>query len=326
GWYNGHPDHQDAPVDLGGDRVVVVGNGNVALDVARVLTADPEMLATTDIADLPLATLRGSRVSEVVVLGRRGPSEAAFTMPELIGLAGLSDIDVVVETGGAELDRTTPKGRLLAELAARPLRDGSKRIVLRFCTAPVRILGEEAVTGLVVEKTRLEVVDGRTVAIPTGETEVLAAQMVLRSVGYRGTALPGLPFDDATGTVPNEAGRVRPGVYVAGWIKRGPTGFIGTNKSCSEETVASFLDDLAAGVLPATAGSRAELDAWLDATLPASLDLDDWRAIDAAERSRGTVLGRPRVKVLDPGEMLQIARAARGASRRSGWGALRLGL
>jgi ferredoxin--NADP+ reductase len=262
----------------------------------------------------------------VVVLGRRGPSEAAFTVPELIGLAGLSEIDVVVETGGAELDRTTPKGRLLAELAARPLRDGHKRIVLRFCTAPVQILGEGAVAGLVVESTRLEDVDGRMTAVRTGETEVLEAQMVLRSVGYRGTALPGLPFDETTATVPNGAGRVRPGVYVAGWIKRGPNGFIGTNKSCSEETVASFLDDLAAGVLPEPSGSRAELDAWLDTTLPASLGLEDWRAIDAAERSRGTVLGRPRVKVLDPAEMLQIARAARGGRRRSGWGALRSGL
>lgn len=307
GWYNGHPDHQDTPVDLGGDRVVIVGNGNVALDVARVLTADPDALAATDIADLPLATLRGSRVREVVVLGRRGPAQAAFTMPELVGLAGLDDIDVVVETGGAALDPSTPKGRLLAELAARPVHGDRRRITLRFCAAPLRILGTGAVTGLQIERTRLTTVDGRTVAVGTGETEILDARMVLRSVGYRGTALAGLPFDDATGTVPNEAGRVRPGVYVAGWIKRGANGFIGTNKSCSEESVASFLDDLAAGVLDEPAGDRAAVDRWLAEAAPAQVGLVGWRALDAEERRRGAVQGRPRVKFLDSDEMLRVA-------------------
>lgn len=316
GWYNGHPDHQDAAVDLGGERVVIVGNGNVALDVARVLTADPDSLAATDIADLPLATLRGSRVEEVVVLGRRGPADAAFTLPELIGLAGLPGIDVLVETGGAELDLTTPKGRLLAEIAARPRRSGRRRIVLRFCATPLRVVGTNAVTGLLVERTRTEVVDGRTVAVGTGETEILDAQMVLRSVGYRGTALPGLPFDDATGTVPNDRGRVEPGVYVAGWIKRGPNGFIGTNKSCSEETVDTFLDDLAAGTLAVSGDTRAEVDAWLDAAVPWSIDLLGWQTLDAEERRRGAEQGRPRAKLLDVAEMMQVAGAARGGRRR----------
>ncbi|RNL64147.1 4Fe-4S ferredoxin [Nocardioides marmoriginsengisoli] len=320
GWYNGHPDHQDAPVDLGGERVVIVGNGNVALDVARVLTADPDALASTDIADLPLATLRGSHVTEVVVLGRRGPSEAAFTMPELVGLAGLADVDVVVDTGGADLDRTTAKGRLLSELAARPQRPDARRIVLRFCAAPLRVLGDEAVTGIEVERTRLETIDGRVVASGTGETEVIEARMVLRSVGYRGRPVAGLPFDEATGTVPNDEGRVVPGVYVAGWIKRGPNGFIGTNKSCSERTVESFLDDLAAGALATPQGSRREVDAWLDAVAPDQVDLEGWRRLDADERSRGTAAGRPRVKLLDAAEMVRIAKA--GTRRRS----YRLGL
>ncbi len=259
GWYNGHPDHQDAPIDLGGERVVVVGNGNVALDVARILTADPDSLAATDIADLPLATLRGSRVREVVVLGRRGPAEAAFTVPELVGLAGLTEVDVVVETGGVPLDTATAKGRLLAEIAARPTSADRRRIVLRFCSAPVRVLGSEAVTGIEVERTALTTVGGRVVATGTGETEVLEAALVLRAVGYRGLPVPGLPFDETTATVPNDRGRVEPGLYVAGWVKRGPTGFIGTNKACSEETVASFLDDLAAGLVPAPDGDRAEM-------------------------------------------------------------------
>jgi ferredoxin--NADP+ reductase len=315
GWYNGHPDHADVSVDLGGDRVVVIGNGNVALDVARMLTADPEQLAGTDIADLPLAALRGSRVREVVVLGRRGPAEAAFTLPELVGLAGLADIDVVVETGGAELDPRTAKGRLLVELAARPERPDARRIVLRFCTAPRRLLGDEAVTGIEVERTRLETVDGRVVAVGTGETEVIEAQLVLRSVGYHGRPVPGLPYDEFAGVVTNERGRVRPGVYVAGWIKRGPNGFIGTNKSCSEETVAAFLDDLAAGALPATRGTRAEIDDWLELKLPAQIGLEGWRAIDAEERRQGMVRGRPRVK-LDPAEQSALAQLPPDPRRR----------
>jgi ferredoxin--NADP+ reductase len=315
GWYNGYPDHEDAFVDLGGERVVIVGNGNVALDVARVLTADPASLASTDIADLPLATLRGSRVQEVVVLGRRGPAEAAFTLPELVGLAGLRDVDVVVDDAGVGFDLTTAKGRMLAELAARPSTAGRRRIVLRFCTVPVRILGSESVSGVVLGRTRLEEVEGRVVAVRTGETEVLEAQMVLRSVGYRGEAVPGLPFDDATGTVPNTAGRVEPGLYVAGWIKRGPTGFIGTNKSCSEETVGALFDDLAAGLLTEPDADADELERWLAERAPGQVDLAGWQAIDAEECRRGAEQGRPRVKVLDVAEMRAIASAGRPRTR-----------
>jgi len=315
GWYNGHPDHQDAFVDLRGERVVIVGNGNVALDVARVLTADPATLAGTDIADLPLATLRGSRLDEVVVLGRRGPADAAFTLPELVGLAGLTDVDVVVDDGGAGFDLTSAKGRMLAELAARPTTPGRRRIVLRFCVSPVHVLGTESVTGIELERARLEVVDGRTVAVGTGETEILETQMVLRSVGYRGVPVPGLPFDDASGTVPNVAGRVEPGLYVAGWIKRGPTGFIGTNKSCSEETVAALFDDLSAGLLTEPDSDADELERWLVERVPAHIGLHGWQALDAEERRRGAEQGRPRVKVLDVEEMRSVATAGRPRSR-----------
>jgi ferredoxin--NADP+ reductase len=317
GWYNGHPDHQDAFVDLGGERVVIVGNGNVALDVARVLTADPAALAGTDIADLPLATLRGSRVEEVLVLGRRGPAEAAFTLPELVGLAGLTDVEVVIDDAGAGFDLTTAKGRMLAEIAARPSVPGRRRIVLRFCTTPVRILGEESVTAVELERTRLEVIGGRTVAVGTGETEMIETQMVLRSVGYRGLPVAGLPFDEETATVPNTEGRVEPGCYVAGWIKRGPTGFIGTNKSCSEETVGAFLSDLSAGLLTEPDTDRAELERWLAERVPNHIGLAGWQALDAEERRRGVEGGRPRVKVLDLEEMRSIAKAVPARSRRS---------
>ncbi|MGN6780235.1 MAG: FAD-dependent oxidoreductase, partial [Marmoricola sp.] len=306
GWYNGHPDHQDAYVDLGGERVVIVGNGNVALDVARILTADPEVLARTDIADPALAALRGSAVREVVVLGRRGPGQAAFTMPELIGLAALDHVDLVVDTGGEPITDADPKSRLLAEIAARPRRTGRRRIVLRFHTAPVRILGHGAVEGLEMERTRT--VDG--VAVGTGEREVLDASMVLRSVGYRGVALPGLPFDEATGTVPHDGGRVEPGVYVAGWIKRGPNGFLGTNKSCAEESVAALLADLDAGLLDAPSGDRAAFRALLAERQPDLVDAAGWRAIDAAERADGARTGRPRVKLTDTAALVEAARCS----------------
>jgi len=250
GWYNGHPDHTDAYVDLGAERIAIVGTGNVALDVARILTADPDALEGTEMADGALATLRGSRVREVVLLGRRGPEQAAFTLPELIGLAGLTDVDVLVDNGGELILPDTPRTALLAELARRRPRPGRRRIVLRFRTAPVRVLGNDAVTGLEVTRTELRPdADGVLRARPTGEHEVLDVGMVLRSVGYRGRPVPGLPFDETTATVPNDHGRVAPGVYVTGWIKRGPTGFIGTNKSCAEETVEALLADAASGLL-----------------------------------------------------------------------------
>jgi ferredoxin--NADP+ reductase len=249
GWYNGHPDHTGLTPDLAGERVVVVGNGNVALDVARIMTADPASLAGTEIAPAALEALLSSAVQEVVVLGRRGPAEAAFTMPELIGLAGLTDVDVLVHGGPSALDGlpSTPKLDLLRAIAAREPGDPSRRrIVLRFHTAPVAVLGDGHVTGLEVARTELTTgPDGVRRAELTTDREVIPASMVLRSVGYRGRALPGLPFDEVTGTIPNVDGRVEPGVYVAGWIKRGPTGFLGTNKTCAEQTVDSLLADVA---------------------------------------------------------------------------------
>ncbi|MFT4187892.1 MAG: FAD-dependent oxidoreductase [Aeromicrobium sp.] len=247
GWYNGHPDHVGLPVDLSHERVVVVGNGNVALDVARILTADPETLASTSLDRAALTALRDSQVREVVVLGRRGPLDAAFTLPELLGLAALEDVDVLVDAAGLDIDESTQKGRVLAELAAREPREGRRRIVLRFGAAPRAILGAERVEAVEVER-RVPTADGWSA---TGEVERIACGMVLRSIGYRGLPIDGLPFDEATGTVPHERGRVRPGHYVVGWIKRGPTGFLGTNKSCAQETVETLIGDLIAASTPA---------------------------------------------------------------------------
>jgi ferredoxin/flavodoxin---NADP+ reductase len=284
GWYNGHPDKQDMRVPLDHERAVVIGSGNVALDAARILTDDPAKLAATDIAAMPWATLSRSRVREVVVLGRRGPADAAFTVPELVGLAGLEDLNVVVNTGGEPITGDTPKLRLLAELAARPRIEGRRTLVLRFRTSPARIVGERCVTGL-------EVVRG-------GETETIECGLVLRAIGYRDAAIP------------HDRGRVRPGVYVAGWAKRGPTGFIGTNKTCAQETVARILDDIDADALPAPTRDRHDLAATLEARGVAPIDRSGWQAIDREERRRGLQRGRPRLKLVDPDELRRVAREA----------------
>ncbi|MFC4852210.1 FAD-dependent oxidoreductase [Actinophytocola glycyrrhizae] len=244
GWYNGHPDVPADAVDLSAERVVVVGNGNVAVDVARVLTAAPATLAGTSIAPHALAALRSSKVREVVLLGRRGPEDAAYTMPELLALTGQDEVGLVVDAHDPRttdaIDAAGPAGKaaLLRDVRreavdwSTPPRHERRRIVLRFHSAPLRIVGDREVRGLLVS-------DG--VEITTGQ--------VVRSVGHRGVPLPGLPFDQATGTIPNTGGRVRAGTYVVGWVKRGPTGGIGANKACAAETVGALLDDAAAGVL-----------------------------------------------------------------------------
>jgi ferredoxin--NADP+ reductase len=333
GWYNGRPDCQDLVVPLDHERAVVVGTGNVALDVARLLTIDPAELATTSIARLPETALGRSVVREVVVLGRRGPEHASFTMPELLGLRGLvarGALRVVVDAGGRELDLTDPRSAMLAEIArlsghrgdgfeAHSVRtsttkgtvrtstskgtvrtstsEGAVRtstskgavrtLVLRFWTTAERLVGEDRVTGLEVRR--------------GNATEVVRAGLVVASVGFRGAPVPGLPFDEATGTVPHQGGRVEPGTYVVGWIKRGPRGFIGTNKSCAAETVESLLDDLDAG-LPAPAA--------VPGPLPGAIGLTGWRAIDAEERRRGNAQGRTRSTIVDLDELRWVAEEA----------------
>lgn len=306
GWYNGHPDKQDLAVDLSGERVVVVGNGNVALDVARILTTDPDQLACTDIARLPLAALEGSAVREVVVLGRRGPDQAAFTLPELVGLSSLTGVNVVVDTGGAPIEGDDARSRILAELAARVPVPGRRTIRLRFLASPVRILGTERVDAVDLARNELVADEAGVLrAEPTGEHETIPAGFVLRSVGYHGRPVADLPYDPVAGTVPSSRGRVRPGVYVAGWVKRGPTGFIGTNKSCAQETVERLLDDLDADLLDVTRGD--DLERLLRERGVRVVDHDGWRAIDREERRRGEARNRVRSKIVDIDELLRVA-------------------
>ncbi len=288
----------------------MIGNGNVAIDCARMLALTPEELAPTDTTDEAIEAICGAGVEEIVMLGRRGPVQAAFTPPELKELGELAGADVIVDPADLSLDaasadaleldreRARRNYELLGEFAERPPAGKPRRIVLRFLASPVAILGTDRVEAVEVVRNELVVEDGRIVARSTGETEVIPAGLVLRSVGYKGVGLPGVPFDERSGTIPNGGGRVEgaPRTYVAGWIKRGPSGVIGTNKKDASETVELLLDDARAGLLERSAGDAA-LEDLLDERGVKVVDYAGWHAIDAAERSAGEPLGRPRVKL-----------------------------
>jgi ferredoxin--NADP+ reductase len=330
-WYNGHPDYAGAEFDLSHERAVVVGNGNVAMDVARMLALTQEELATTDTADHAIEALGRSNVREIVVLGRRGPAQAAFTNPEVKELGEMVDADCIVDPAEVELDPTSAayleseasdkthrvNVDILREFASRqPESLGKrKRIVLRFLCSPVEIQGEGKVERVVIGRNRLEAEhDGRIRAVDTGERETIEAGLLLRSVGYKGVPLENLPFDEGRGTIPNENGRVldpetggqMAGHYVVGWIKRGPSGVIGTNKKDAQDTVASVLEDLDAGRIPQreARGDVTDLLAERDVEF---VSFAGWQAIDRAEVSRGEPQGRPRVKFTSVAEMLEVA-------------------
>jgi ferredoxin--NADP+ reductase len=330
-WYNGHPHYADHAFDLNGGRAVVVGNGNVAIDVARMLVLDPTELAPTDTADHALQAFGMAGVTEVVLLGRRGPAEAAFTNPELRELGELERADVIVDPAqleGVEVpeDAEATKRRnveILRDYAQRTPSGKSHRLELRFLRSPVEILGEGEdgpVTGVRVGINRLVAGDdGRVRAEPTGETEDIACGLVLRSIGYRGTPLAGIPFDERRGLIRNEAGRVITddgvcrGEYVVGWIKRGPTGVIGTNKKDAADTVAKILQDAEAGALSGPDPALADGDAvaaWLTERVPEHVTWSGWEMIDAYEAKLGEPMGRPRVKLVHLAELLEASRGA----------------
>src|SRR5688572_873000 len=309
-WYNGHPDFQDLSFDLSGERAVVIGNGNVALDVARMLALTPEELAPTDTTDSAIQAINESGIREILVVGRRGPVQASWTPVEVGELGELAGADVLVEPADLELDPASE-----AELAAAAptvrrkidhLRDYATRkptgkpraIRLRFFSSPVAILGDERVEA--IELVRNELVEGR--AVPTEEREKIECGVVFRSVGYHGVALPGIPFDERSGTIPNEGGRVEPGLYCAGWIKRGPSGVIGTNKKDATETVALLLEDAREGRLPQC--SDGALEELLEERGVEAVVYQGWELIDAAERAAGEPHGRPRIKLATWEELL----------------------
>lgn len=328
-WYNGHPDFSNCQFDLTQERVAVVGVGNVAIDVARILSLSPEELARTDIADYALDALRQSRVKEVYLLGRRGPAQAAFTNPEIKELGELEDADVLVRPEEAVLDPLSQaevdsskdpalrkKVEILQGYSHNQPTGKTRKLYVRFLVSPVELIGnaEGQVVRMRLVRNVLYKTDAGTLSPKaTDQFEELPVGLVFRSVGYRGVALPGVPFQDRWGVILNDKGRVMDpetkqpirGEYVTGWIKRGPSGVIGTNKPDSVETVNMLLEDLGKGTLldPAEPGP-ASVQALVKERQPEYCSFEDWLKLDRMEVARGQPQGRPRVKFTSVKEML----------------------
>ena len=324
-WYNGHPDYTDLSFDLSTERVAVIGVGNVAIDVVRILACTAAELEATDIAPHALEALRGSRVREIFMIGRRGPVQAAFTNPELRELGELADADVIVQPDEIVLDPASEAALAAAEdrtaernmeglraYAAKSPEGKGRTIHLRFLCSPTEITGSGHVERMVIGRNRLVPQKGGYLqAEPTGERETLDVGLVFRSVGYLGTGVPGLPLDARKGIIPNDHGRVLEdgapvaGEYVAGWIKRGPSGVIGTNKPDAVETSDLLLEDFKAGKLAAPAEpARAAVDRCLSERGIRVVTWADWQRLDKMELARGAALKRPRVKFTRVAEML----------------------
>lgn len=326
-WYNGHPDFRHCQFDLSCERAAVVGVGNVAVDVARILCSTPEELAKTDIADYALEALTRSKIREVMILGRRGPLQAAFTNPELKELGELEGSDFQVVPDEIELDAysraalerepdkaVTKRLDILKNVATVQERTKPKLLKLRFLVSPLELLGDSAgrVRAMRIGKNRLT---ESLQAEATGEVEEVEMGLVFRSVGYKGSPLTGLPFDDKKGVIPNQAGRILDelgapivGLYTAGWIKRGPSGVIGTNKPCAKESAAHILTDLRDGKLPPPQDT--DLGSVLTSKGVRHVGYAEWKTIDNHEKERGQALGRPRLKLTSVEEMISVLESA----------------
>jgi ferredoxin--NADP+ reductase len=330
-WYNGHPEYRDRHFDLSAEVVAIVGQGNVAADVTRILAKSADELRNTDIAEHALDALARSRVREIHVIGRRGPAQAKFTNKELKELGELQNCEAQVDAGGLELNaesRTELEARanfistknveLLRDIASRARGSKPRRLIFHFLKSPARLDGTGRLQRLVLERNRLEGAPFQQVALATGNSENLACGLLFRSIGYGGLPIPGVPFDAKRGVVPTLDGRVVdgagtsiPGLYAAGWIKRGPTGIIGTNRADSVASVKSLLADLA--TLPQQRRGSQGLAPLLEARGVRAVCYDDWAAIDAEEMARGQPKGKPREKFTRVDEMLSCLERARQA-------------
>jgi ferredoxin--NADP+ reductase len=323
GWYNAHPHFKDIAPDLSSGRAVVVGNGNVALDVARILVSEPDKLAVTDIAGHALDALAPCGMQEVVVVGRRGPLQAPFTtleLRELADLEAMADVDVIVDPADLadisddDLEKAgkTVKNniKVLRGYAEKEPRGAKRRIVFRFRTSPIEIKGDGQVESITLGRNELINDGGRAVAKDTGVREELPVRLVVRAVGYRGVPTPGLPFDEQAGTIPHTDGRIdgSHNEYVVGWIKRGPSGVIGSNKKDSAHTVETLLADLGKATLSDFADDHSSaLMEWLSSRQPRLVTDAHWKLIDEHERAAGDRVGRPRMKLTSVAELLRIS-------------------
>ena len=335
-WYNAHPDFADREFDLSCERVVVIGNGNVAADVARMLALTPDELGETDTADHAIEAFAAGSVKEILVLGRRGPAQAAFTNPEVRELGEMANADIDIDAGEMELDELSrewldsddadPTNRrnveIFTDFSQRDPEGKPQKIAVRFLRSPIEIQGDGKVERIVVGRNELRRDEsGRIRAVDTGERETIECGLVLRSIGYKGIPIEGVPFDERAGTISNEGGRVTdngeqvPGLYAVGWIKRGPSGVIGTNKKDAQETVDNLFADLEAGRIPEAelAGDRGSIEALLTERRPDHVTFEGWQAIDATEVEAGKPLGRPRVKLCRVDELVEASKAKSAA-------------
>ncbi|CAA0093533.1 NADPH-ferredoxin reductase FprA [Zhongshania aliphaticivorans] len=323
-WYNGHPDYSNLDLDLSHERAVIIGNGNVAIDIARILTLPVKELQQTDIADHAISALRKSKIKEVVLLARRGHFQGAFNNPEIEELLHLVGVDVIIDDPGqlddndGRLASATWEERRKVEtlrlLAAKGASGAEKRIVLRFLGSPVELSGNGKVESLSVVKNSLEYShDGSVRARATDRYVQIKTGLLMRSIGYKGSPIAGLPFDESRGIISNTHGRVDSagtelhGIYVSGWIKRGPKGVIGSNKKCARDTIDSLLKDFAGGLLTPASKSSAEVLSVLSRRQPKLINFQGWKNIDRHERLKGAEDERPRVKICDTRELLKAA-------------------
>ena len=328
-WYNGHPDFADRKFDLSQENVVIIGVGNVAIDVARMLCKTHDELSVTDVADHALLALKDSKVKNVYILGRRGPAQAAFTPPEIKELGEFEDADVTVPLEESKVDAASlaliendknaiKNINFISEYAERTIQGKSRLLTIRFLVSPLEVIGEDGkVKSVKVVKNKLvENQDGTFRPVATEETENIPAGLIFRSVGYKGKPLPDIPYNENSGTIMNDSGRVIEadgtpvcGLYTAGWIKRGPSGVIGTNKTCAQETVARMIEDIGMGKVnipedPSIGGAE-DLINGIDSAV---VTYPEWQNIDRSELQRGEAQGRPRVKYTDIDEMISIAK------------------
>ncbi len=329
GWYNGHPDYADLQFDLSGERAVIVGNGNVALDVARVLTMSPDDLAASDIAPHALVALQASNIREVVLVGRRGPLQASYTTGEFLALAHLDDVEVVIDPEAVVLDSHSrellasgtlePSDELKVELAREYADQSSagwsRQISFRYLQSPTSVLGSDRVTGVELVSNELVEDDGMLVARATDHSETLETSLVFSSIGYAGQAMPGVPFDAKRGVTPTDGARVlsepdgepEAGLYAVGWFKRGATGGIGSNRVDATATVDALVEDFNSGSLTDPSSSRDDLISLLQDRQPERIDAEAWARIDAHEQALGSESGRPRAKLVQRSELLAAA-------------------